>query len=396
MVANIKCFRYQARRADGSVVNGVLDAVDVVHLMERLQSISNMELIQCSRQRRRKQLPLRQNMDFIFRLRHSIAAGMPLLDSLQAQATEKNDVAELAAQLASQIEVGASLTESMAGSGMFDKVTVALIACGESAGTLVPVLDGIIESMQHRDELVAQLKQGLIQPIAGLVAVLAVMVTMSIWVAPALASFLESMGQSLPTHTKLLLALLHAPISLWPLWLCLLLLLPGAWYLAQTQPGLRQALDRLLLAVPLFGPLCSAAAFARATSMLRLLYAAGMPLPEAVDKVCNCVGNRALSGALRQAGIGMKEGLSLQESLQRSGFMPPLLLRMVAVGERAGTLEAAFAQLCYLYTREVRENAAKASALMTPVLTAVLGILLAWSAVAFISPVYELVLELPL
>ena len=389
-------FSYQARRADGTIVSGISEAVDAVQLTERLRTVNNLELTRCRRQRRGKKLALRQSVDFMFNLRHSLAAGVPLLETLTAQASGKGEVAAVASRLASQIEAGSSLADAMAGSGMFDKLSVALVDCGESAGAVVPVLDGIIESMQHRDELTSQLKRGLVQPLAGAVAVLAVIISMSVWVVPGLTSFLQSMGQPLPQHTKVLLQLLQAPLALWQLWLALALLLPGAWYLLRQNANSSCYLDKLLLSLPVFGKLCMAASLARVTAVLRLLYNAGMSLPDAMDKACSCVSNNYLLYVLRHTARGMREGLSLVAAMRACGLAQPMLLRILAAGENAGTLDVAFGQLCHIYTRDLRETAARISVLMTPVMTLILGLLLAWSALAFIAPIYELVAELPL
>ena len=388
-------FLYQARRPDGALVKGFGNAADAAHLVEKLRLTGNLELVWCRRQWRRKSLGSRQCMDFLFNLRHGLAAGVPLLELLHAQSAEKGEAAAVAARLASQVEAGSSLASAMADSGAFDSMTVALVDCGENVGAIVPVLDDLMASMRHSDELATQFKRGLIQPAVGLVAVLAVMLSMSIWVAPGLAGFLQSMGQPLPQHTQVLLQLLRAPLALWPLWLALAALLPVAWLLLRLSPGARRAADRLLLLLPWCGSLCLAASLARVTSALRLLYGAGMPLPEAVDKACNCTSNSYLLHVLQQVGKGMQEGLSLVAALKACGFMQPMLLRMLSAGENAGALDVALAQLCHVYTRDLREGTARASAMVAPAITRALGLLLAWSALAFIAPIYELLVELP-
>lgn len=391
-------FQYFAVDRDGRRLRGRMDAVNEADLEQRLKRMG-LDLITSRVQTHPPALfgrPVsrRDLINFCFQLEQITRSGIPLLDG----------VADLAATLDNPRfrEVVAAVHEDMAGGRMlsdalashpavFDALFVSLIRAGEQTGNLPEVLANLASTLKWQDELVGQTKRLLIYPTAVLIVVGAVIVFLMLYLVPELTSFLRTMRQELPWQTRALIALSDFVARYWPV-LFLLPLAAGALFLValRRSGSARLTWDWLKLNLPLTGPILQKILLARFANFFALLYRSGITVLDAIAACEGIVANRYVAEGLRRAAQQISAGESLTESFRNTGLFPPLVLRMIRIGETTGALDEALMNVTYFYNRDVRESVERALRLLEPALTVFLGLILAAILFAVLTPVYDI------
>lgn len=391
-------FQYFAVDRDGRRLRGRMDAVNEADLEQRLNRMG-LDLVTSRVQTHAPALfgrPVsrRDLINFCFQLEQITRSGIPLLDG----------VADLAATLDNPRfrEVVAAVHEDMAGGRMlsdalashpavFDALFVSLIRAGEQTGNLPEVLANLASTLKWQDELVGQTKRLLIYPTAVLIVVGAVIVFLMLYLVPELTSFLRTMRQELPWQTRALIALSDFVARYWPV-LFLLPLAAGALFLValRRSGSARLTWDWLKLNLPLTGPILQKILLARFANFFALLYRSGITVLDAIAACEGIVANRYVAEGLRRAAQQISAGESLTESFRNTGLFPPLVLRMIRIGETTGALDEALMNVTYFYNRDVRESVERALRLLEPALTVFLGLILAAILFAVLTPVYDM------
>lgn len=391
-------FQYFAVDRDGRRLRGRMDAVNEADLEQRLKRMG-LDLVTSRVQTHAPALfgrPVsrRDLINFCFQLEQITRSGIPLLDG----------VADLAATLDNPRfrEVVAAVHEDMAGGRMlsdalashpavFDALFVSLIRAGEQTGNLPEVLANLASTLKWQDELVGQTKRLLIYPTAVLIVVGAVIVFLMLYLVPELTSFLRTMRQELPWQTRALIALSDFVARYWPV-LFLLPLAAGALFLValRRSGSARLTWDWLKLNLPLTGPILQKILLARFANFFALLYRSGITVLDAIAACEGIVANRYVAEGLRRAAQQISAGESLTESFRNTGLFPPLVLRMIRIGETTGALDEALMNVTYFYNRDVRESVERALRLLEPALTVFLGLILAAILFAVLTPVYDM------
>jgi type IV pilus assembly protein PilC len=392
-------YQYVAVDPAGKRVRGMQDAANPVDLELRLKR-GGLDLIS-ARPARASQLTLgrrvrRQELiTFFFNLESLTQAGVPLLESLADLRDTMNDPAfrQIIANMIEGVEGGQRLSQAMAPyPRVFEPVHVSLVRAGEQSGRLAEVFGHITESLKWQDELAAQTRQLMLYPAMVLVVVLAVFLFLMLYLVPQLSGFMQNIGQAVPLQTQLLIAVSEAVASYWYLAAGLLAgAAAGIWLGARLMPGLESRIDGLKLKLWLVGPILHKIILARFANTFAMMYASGISILECIAAARDIAGNRVVAASLEQVGRRIEEGKNLTQSFAEVGLFPPLVLRMLRVGESTGALDKALLNVTYFYDRDVRESVKRIQTMIGPFLTLVLGALIGWVMFSVLMPVYDVI-----
>ncbi len=392
-------FDYKAVSAEGRMVFGRLDAINLIDLEMRLKRME-LDLVDGSPVRHRalfggSTVARPELINFCFHLEQLTRAGVPILEGLAdlRDSLENPRFREVVAGLIESIEGGQTLSQAMeAQQRAFSPVMVNLIHAGETSGRLPEVLASLAESFKWEDELAAHTRKLLIYPAFVGSIVLTATVFLMMYLVPQLKMFVKNMGQILPAHTRVLFFVSDLLIAYWYLFL----LLPVAggiafWLVLRVNPLLQNAFDGFKLRVPVLGPILKKIILSRFASTFAMLYASGIPILNSIRITQKVVGNRVVQHALERVEASIREGQNVAGAFRDAGLFPPLVVRMLRVGENTGGLDRALQNVSYFYNRDVKESVGKAQAVIEPMLTILLGALLGWIMLSVIGPIYDVI-----
>ena len=391
-------FNYKAIDQAGRHAQGQIDALNEADLEMRLERMG-LDLITFKSTEKSKQafsqnkVSNRDLVMFCFQLEQLTSAGVPIIDGLNdlRESTQNPYFQKVLGALAGEVEGGQMLSQAMAEHpDVFDEVFVNLVAAGEQTGRLPTVFENLSETLKWQDELTSQTKRLLAYPLFVFVVVMAAVTFLMIYLVPEMVKFLNSLGQELPLNTRILIAISNAFVNYW--WLILALpvvVVTGvAGYIRQS-PEARYKFDYLKLKLPLTGDILHKIIMARFARYFALMYQTGIPILDAIKTCEKIVGNRVIADALSRAHAQINAGDSMSESFHNAGLFPPLVVRMIKVGENTGALDKSLLNVSYFYDRDVNEMMQKMLKLLEPALTVVLGLILAFIMMSVLGPVYD-------
>lgn len=387
-------YRYRAVDANGKVVRGTADAADPGELAQRLSHMG-LDLLHAAPRRiaRGQRIARQELIEFCFHLEQLVAAGVPLIDGLRdlRDSVERAAVRETVTAIIASIESGQTFSQALAEHAVaFDSVFVGLVRAGEQAGKLPAVLASLAEQLRWEDELASRTRTLMLYPLLVTGVVGAVTVFLLVFLVPQLAAFIRGMGRDLPLQTRLLLWLSETLVAHgWLVVAAAAGLLIGGYLLPRNQTWLREWVDRLKLTLPLIGPIQRKIVLSRFASSFALMYGSGIVVLDALRQAEEVMASRPLQMAVRAAAQRVADGSSLAGAFANAGMFPPLVVRMLHVGEHTGALDTALWNVSGFYNREVRQGIERLQALIEPALTLLLGALLAWVMLAVLGPVYD-------
>ncbi len=392
-------FQYKAIDKLGRPARGKLEAINDVDLELRLKRMG-LDLITFRNVRgggaafAPGSVTRRDLISFCFDLEQISRAGIPLIEGLRdlRNGTDNPRFREILSSVLEDIEGGKMLSQGLSAfPQVFSPVFVSLIRAGEQAGRLTEVFESMAKALKWQDELVAQTRKLLIYPAVVSVVVLAVVVFLLVYLVPQVTSLLKTMGLELPLQTRILIGLSGFMVNYWFLCLAIpVLATAAAVFLVRTNPKAAYYFDYLKLRLPLLGPILQKIILARFANFFALMYQSGITILDAMKSSEDIVGNRVISDGLQRAGQQINAGESLSEAFQNLGLFPPLVIRMMRVGENTGALDSALLNINYFYERDVRESIDKALKLLEPALTLVLGGILALILFSVLTPIYDI------
>ena len=395
-------YAYKAMGADGRIVLGRMDATNAIDLELRLKRM-DLDYIRGNPVRQigifgGRAASRRELINFCFHLEQLSRAGVPILEELTdlRDSLENPRFREVIAGMIESIDGGKTLSQAMAEHpSVFDDVFVSLIAAGEHTGKLQEVLGNLVESLKWQDELAAQTKKLIMYPAFMGTVVIGVILFMMIYLVPKMVGFITNMGHELPLHTKLLIGTSNVFVNHWYLVIGLpLALVAIAVAMVRTHPAARLRFDSTKLRLPLVGVLLRKVILSRFASVFAMMYGSGISILDSLRASEGVVGNQAIRNGLRQVGEMIAEGQSITTAFQNVGLFPPLVIRMLKVGENTGALDTALVNVGYFYGRDVRESLGRIQALIEPVMTIVLGLMLGWVMLSVLGPVYDTITKL--
>ena len=390
-------FTYKAVDRRGKNVMGRVEAVNLFDLEQRLLRM-DLDLLAGAPSRSKTRLfgggISRQDLiNFCFHLEQLAAAGVPILDGLTdlRESVENARFREVVAGLVESIEGGRNLSQALAEfPEVFSKVFVSLVRSGEQTGRLAQVLKSLSETLKWEDELAAQTKKLLLYPAFVGSIVMLVTLFLMIYLVPQMMGFIRNMGGEIPLHTKALVAVSDFVVAFW----YLVLAFPfvawfGLKFAVKTSPAFEYAVDRYKISMPLIGPILRKIILSRFVASFAMMYSSGITVLDAIRSCEEIVANKPLEQALRTAGQQIAEGKNLTAAFQDLALFPPLVIRMMRIGETTGALDTALLNVSYFFNREVKEAIGKVQAMIEPALTLVLGAILGWVMLSVLGPVYD-------
>ena len=398
-------FDYRAIDQTGRTVKGTLSAVNDVDLELRLKrmGLDLITLAELSRQyapQGRERVTRRDLVTFCIHMRYITRAGIPLLDGLRdlRDTMEKRGFRDVLTALLEDLEGGKVLSQALAAHpSVFGAVFVHSVRAGEQTGLLDAVFDRLGESLKWQEEVASKAKRLMIYPAMVLVVVGAAILFLMLYLVPQVLSLVKTMGVVLPLPTLILLAISNAMQSYWPIGLLLMLALGIGLplWVRQIESG-REWWDLTQLQLPVVGPIVQKIALSRFTNTLAMMYRSGVTVLDALRAGEMVAGNRVIASGIHRAAQQIADGRGLSESFQSLALFPPLVIRMLRVGESTGALDEALDNVTYFYNREVLDSIENGLRVLEPLLTAILGLLLGGILVSVLLPIYDLIGNLPL
>lgn len=392
-------FDYKAVSAEGRMIYGRLDAINAVDLEMRLKRME-LDLVTATQLAPKtlfggRKIPRPELINFCFHLEQLSRAGVPLLEGLTdlRDSIEHPRFREVIAGLIESIEGGQTMSQGMsAHPDVFSQVFINLIRAGEGSGQLPEVLVSLTESLKWEDELASHTKKLLMYPAFVATIVLAATFFLMIYMVPQLKMFVKNMGQSLPVHTQVLFFISDLLVDYWYIFLSLPVIAVVILQLVlRSNPLARLRLDGIKLGLPVVGPILKKIILSRFANTFAMLYASGIPILESIRTTQDIVGNLAMRQALQRVEQSIREGRNVASAFHDVGMFPPLVVRMLRVGENTGGLDKALLNVSYFYTRDVKESVSRAQALIEPMLTLFMGALLGWIMLSVIGPIYDII-----
>jgi type IV pilus assembly protein PilC len=331
---------------------------------------------------------------FTRQLATMMKAGVPLLQSFDivGKGHANPSMSKLIMDLRGDIETGTSLNNAFRKYPLyFDPLFCNLVGAGEQAGILEDLLTRLAVYKEKTLAIKAKIKSALMYPCAILAIAFIVTAVIMIWVVPAFKSVFSSFGANLPTPTLVVMAISDFVVQ-W--WYVIFGGLFGAMYFFfqawRRSLKIQQAMDRLLLRLPIFGEVIRKATIARWTRTLATMFAAGVPLVEALDSVGGASGNAVYLDATRKIQTEVSTGTSLTAAMQNANVFPNMVTQMVSIGEESGALDGMLAKVADFYEEEVDEAVASLSSLMEPLIMVILGVLIGGLVIAMYLPIFKL------
>ena len=331
---------------------------------------------------------------FTRQLSTMMRAGVPLIQSFDivARGSTNARMTRLLTDIRTDVETGTSLSAAFRKHPLyFDALYCNLVEAGEAGGILETLLDRLALYQEKTMAIKNKIKSALIYPVAVMVVAFVVLAVIMIFVIPAFEDVFKSFGADLPAPTLFVIALSKIFVSYW--YLIFGILGGGTYFFLQSWKRsikMQKVMDRLLLRVPVFGELVNKSSVARWTRTLSTMFAAGVPLVEALDSVGGASGNAVFQEATEQIQRDVSTGSALTTSMQTTGVFPVMVLQMCAIGEESGSLDAMLGKAAEFYEDEVDEAVKGLSSLMEPFIIVILGVLVGGIVVSMYLPIFKL------
>ncbi|MBS1188524.1 MAG: type secretory pathway, component PulF [Rhodocyclaceae bacterium] len=393
-------FSYKAVNAEGLMVTGEMECPNDIDLESRLSRLQ-LELIRAREIKPRAKLFARRKISrqemitLCFQMEQLIAAGVSILDGLVdlRDSLDEGPLRAMVADLAESIQGGQQFSQAVARHPQaFSPVMASLIQAGEVSGELQRVFEKLTQSLKWEDELMAQTKKLLMYPAFAGTVVIGVALFLLVYLVPQLAGFIKSMNKTLPLPTAFMLGLSD---FIRGYWYTIPITPAGAAiaFIAYTRSSAKARLrvDAWKLNIWMVGPILKKIALARFTGFFSMMFSAGVTVLEALRIGEKVAGNMVIENAIRRTREAIVDGKSIGDGFQSTGMFPPLVLRMVRIGETTGELDKALDNVNYFYDRDVREDIAKVQAMIEPAMTVILGLLLGSIMFAVLGPIYDVV-----
>ena len=323
-----------------------------------------------------------------------LAAGIPLVQAFEIVGAGHENAAmqKLILSIKADVEGGSALAEALAKHPVyFDDLFVNLVEAGEQAGALETLLDKIAVYKEKTEAIKKKIKKALTYPAAVLVVAFIVMTILLIFVIPAFEDLFQGFGADLPAFTRMVIDLsVFVREQGYILAVGIGLAIAAFLYFKKRSRPMRHFLDRVTLKIPVIGPIMEKASIARYARTLSTMFAAGVPLVEALDSVAGATGNIVYEEGVKQMRDEVATGQRLQQSMENSDLFPNMVIQMIAVGEESGSLDEMSAKVADFYEEDVDNAVDNLSSLLEPMIMAILGVMVGGLVVAMYLPIFKL------
>ena len=394
---NIKdfVFEWEGKDRSGKVVRGEVRAAgeNQVQATLRRQGVLPTK-IKKRRMSAGKKIKPKDIALFTRQMATMMKAGVPLLQAFDivGRGNTNPSVTKLLNDIRSDVETGTSLNSAFRKYPMyFDSLYCNLVEAGEAAGILEALLDRLALYMEKTEAIKSKIRSALMYPISVLVVAFVVVTVIMIFVIPAFKEVFTSFGADLPAPTLLVMAISEFFVAYW--WLIFGVIGGGFYFFMQAwkrSEKMQQVMDCFLLKMPVFGALIDKSCVARWTRTLSTMFAAGVPLVEALDSVGGASGNSVYAMATDRIQQEVSTGTSLTAAMGNANVFPSMVLQMCAIGEESGSIDHMLGKAADFYEAEVDEMVAGLSSLMEPIIIVVLGTVIGGIVVAMYLPIFKI------
>jgi type IV pilus assembly protein PilC len=391
-------YKYKAIDASGKFITGSLDAGNSNDLELRLEKME-MDLVTFKQKDPgadlfgRNKVGRRDLINFSFYLEQLTRAGVPILEGLAdlRDGEENPTFRDIVTGVIEAIEGGNSFSQALAlYPKIFDEVFVSLIRVGERSGKMSEVLVDITETLKWQDELLAKAKKIMTYPAVIGSLVLTVIMFMMIFIVPDIMNAIVGLGGEIPFQTRMLMATSNFLIDFWYLVITMpLVIFFGLKYLYTTNKKARFKMDGLLLRIWVFGPVNEKIKVSRFTRYFALMFASGITVLDAINLSKAVVSNAVLEDGIDRAWQQISEGSSISEAFKNIGIFPPLVVRMLRVGESSGQMDKSLNNVSYFFDRDINDSIEKMEPVLQTGMMAAIGLIVMWLALSVLGPIYD-------
>lgn len=394
-------FKYRAVDSAGKIVNGRIDAGSQEEV-EQTIARQGLELIDAkeagdsiiSKLLPKKGITRDELAQFCFYTERLVAGGVPLLEGLSdvRDSVTNPTMRNVIGNVIQDIENGSSLSDALRRHPkQFDAVFVSLIEAGEQSGELDSVLNSLAESIKWQDEVIKKTKKMLQYPIVAFIVIAVATGMLMYLVVPPMTTVLKALGSGdLPIYTEALIGLSDFVVGQWHVMIISVFALWfGIVFAVKTIPNADYYIDRTTIRLPIFGDVSQKLLMSRFTSVFGLLYGAGVSVVDGLNIAKGSLGNKFVAQGLDDVINKIANGTSLSDSFRESGLFPPLVLRMIRLGEATGGVDQAMLQVKNYYDRDTNEAIETAQSIIPSVTMFFLAGLLIWVVVAIYGPLYD-------
>ena len=388
-------FEWEGKDRNGKAVRGEVRAAgeNQVQAALRRQGVLASN-IKKRRMRSGKSIKPKDIAIFTRQLATMMKAGVPLLQSFDivGRGNANPSVSKLLNDVRSDVETGTSLSSAFRKfPKYFDNLYCNLVEAGEAAGILEALLDRLATYMEKTEAIKSKIKSALMYPASVVVVAFVVVAIIMIFVIPAFKQVFSSFGADLPAPTLIVMAISEFFVAYW--WLIFGVVGGGLYFFMQAwkrNERVQKVMDRLLLKLPIFGTLIDKSCVARWTRTLSTMFAAGVPLVEALDSVGGASGNSVYADATVKIQQEVSTGTSLTSAMTNANLFPSMVLQMTAIGEESGSIDHMLGKAADFYESEVDDMVAGLSSLMEPIIIVFLGVLIGGIVVSMYLPIFKL------
>jgi len=331
---------------------------------------------------------------FMRQLATMLAAGIPLVQSFEIVGAGHENAAmqKLILAVKADVEGGSALAEALAKHPLyFDDLVLNLVEAGEQAGALESLLDKIATYKEKTEALKKKIKKALTYPAAVLVVAFVVTTILLIFVIPAFEDLFKGFGADLPSFTRMVIDL--SVFVRQQGWYIVILIGAGIstfFYFKKRSRAMRHWIDKMSLKLPIIGAILKKASIARYARTLSTMFAAGVPLVEALESVAGATGNIVYEKGVLEMRDEVSTGQRLQQAMENTGLFPNMVIQMIAVGEESGSLDEMSSKVADFYEEDVDNAVDNLSSLLEPMIMAILGVLVGGLVVAMYLPIFKM------
>ncbi len=389
-------YQWEGKDRKGKVVKGEMRAAGeaVVNATLRRQGITVTKVKKQSGFASKGKITDKDITLFTRQLATMMKSGVPLLQAFDIVGKGHSNpaVAKLLGDIKADVETGSSLSAAFRKYPLyFDSLFCNLVGAGEQAGILDTLLDRLATYKEKIQAIKGKIKSALIYPISIIIVAFVITAVIMIFVIPAFKDLFSSFGADLPAPTVMVMAISDIFVEWW--WAIFGSIGFGLWFFFYTwkrSEDMQATMDRMMLKLPIFGEVIRKATIARFARTLSTMFAAGVPLVEALDSVAGACGNRVYYDATKKIQGEISTGTSLTVAMQNAEVFPNMVLQMTAIGEESGALDSMLSKVADFFEGEVDDAVEGLSSLMEPVIMVVLGVLIGGLVVAMYLPIFKM------
>jgi type IV pilus assembly protein PilC len=391
-------YKYKAIDISGKFIHGSLDAGNVPDLELRLEKM-DLDLVTFKQKEPgadlfgRNKVGRRDLINFSFYLEQLTRSGVPILEGLSdlRDGEENPHFRDVITGVIEAIEGGNSFSQALGFyPNIFDDVFVSLIKVGERSGKISDVLVDITNTLKWQDELLSKAKKIMTYPAVMGTLVFSVIMFMMIFIVPDIMSALVGLGGEIPFETRALMATSNFLVNYWYLVIATPITIYFTLkYFYQTSSQAKFKMDGIFLKLWLIGPISEKIKISRFTRYFALMFASGITVLDAINMSKSVVSNAVLEDGIDRAWQQISEGGSISESFKNIGIFPPLVVRMLRVGEASGKMDKSLENVSYFFDRDINDSIDKMEPVIQTAMMAAIGLIVMWLALSVLGPIYD-------